>query len=206
VPNRHRAHRRNEGPASPDQPVSERGSRNNGFTISFRVPAGAVREQLAAANAMDGFEESDPISASDAGNSEERLFTPGPRGPGEISEKELAIQRANEEFAKAAAHAEQQDQEMALMRRGMKKLAMEDVPPEMICPISNDLMKDPVICADGHTYEREAIQKWIRRKASSPMTNQRLQEPVQLIPNHALRSLISNFVDSKGGWGALVDQ
>ena len=29
-----------------------------------------------------------------------------------------------------------------------------------------------VICADGHTYERAAITEWVRRKATSPLTNQ----------------------------------
>ena len=28
------------------------------------------------------------------------------------------------------------------------------------CPISQDIMKDPVICSDGQTYERAHIQKW----------------------------------------------
>jgi len=28
------------------------------------------------------------------------------------------------------------------------------------------------MCADGHTYERAAIQEWIKRKATSPLTNQ----------------------------------
>lgn len=28
------------------------------------------------------------------------------------------------------------------------------------CPITHELMKDPVMATDGHTYEREAIMKW----------------------------------------------
>jgi len=32
---------------------------------------------------------------------------------------------------------------------------------QMLCPISCELMRDPVIAADGHTYERAAITRWI---------------------------------------------
>ena len=31
---------------------------------------------------------------------------------------------------------------------------MEEIPPEFICPISFAVMDDPVICDDGHTYDR----------------------------------------------------
>ena len=34
-------------------------------------------------------------------------------------------------------------------------------PVEMVCPITRDVMKDPVmVVASGHTYERSAIEKW----------------------------------------------
>ena len=31
---------------------------------------------------------------------------------------------------------------------------------------------------DGHTYEREAIEKWFRRSSSSPLTNEKLASKV----------------------------
>jgi hypothetical protein len=34
---------------------------------------------------------------------------------------------------------------------------------EIICPITLKIMTDPVIAADGHTYERSAISEWIER-------------------------------------------
>ena len=68
----------------------------------------------------------------------------------------------------------------------------------------SDIMRDPVICTDGHTYERAAAAEWLKRKAVSPLTNQPLAQPVLLIPNHALRSLISDFVQRHGGWEAFA--
>ena len=35
------------------------------------------------------------------------------------------------------------------------------VPNEFYCPITGELMKDPVTEPEGHTYEREAIMKWL---------------------------------------------
>lgn len=32
-------------------------------------------------------------------------------------------------------------------------------------------MVDPVFAADGHTYEREAIEAWLQAHSTSPMTN-----------------------------------
>ena len=50
-------------------------------------------------------------------------------------------------------------------------------------------MEDPVICCDGHTYERHAIEMWLRSNSRSPKTNQPLSSR-DLIPNHALRNSI----------------
>jgi len=53
-------------------------------------------------------------------------------------------------------------------------------------------MVDPVICADGHTYERSAINEWFRSSSRSPKTNQNLTSK-NLIPNHAMRSTIDGM-------------
>ncbi|ETO33024.1 hypothetical protein RFI_04084, partial [Reticulomyxa filosa] len=66
------------------------------------------------------------------------------------------------------------------------------VPEEFLCPITHDIMKEPVICSDGFCYEREAIENWLIKNNTSPMTNQRLIT-VQLFPNHGLRSMIQDL-------------
>ncbi|KAK9810266.1 hypothetical protein WJX72_007655 [[Myrmecia] bisecta] len=64
-----------------------------------------------------------------------------------------------------------------------------DAPPAMfLCPITQDIMADPCVAADGYTYEREAIQQWFAAgHLTSPMTNLILPH-AELTPNHALRS------------------
>ncbi|XWS46101.1 hypothetical protein CRYUN_Cryun14cG0034600 [Craigia yunnanensis] len=63
-------------------------------------------------------------------------------------------------------------------------------PPYFICPISQEIMTNPHVAADGFTYELQALRKWLDRgHDSSPMTNVRLAHR-NLVPNHALRSAI----------------
>ena len=58
-----------------------------------------------------------------------------------------------------------------------------------------DVMHDPVIAADGHTYERSAIEQWFNNHDTSPMTNERLPDK-HLISNVLVRRLIQSYRDS----------
>jgi len=43
---------------------------------------------------------------------------------------------------------------------------------ELVCPITQELMRDPVVAEDGHTYERDAILRWFSvGRSRSPVTN-----------------------------------
>jgi hypothetical protein len=66
-----------------------------------------------------------------------------------------------------------------------------------ICPITQDVMKDPVICSDGYTYERAAISQWMSTKNTSPLTNQPFLHS-NLTPNHMLRSSIQEWLQKMG--------
>ncbi|KAL9656854.1 hypothetical protein ABK040_004388 [Willaertia magna] len=69
------------------------------------------------------------------------------------------------------------------------------LPVECYCPITQEIMKDPVICVDGHTYERSAIVQWLRIHACSPMTRQPMTAE-NLVPNIALRNTIEQLLNS----------
>ncbi len=62
-----------------------------------------------------------------------------------------------------------------------------------ICPISHEIMKDPVICSDGITYDRENITRWLETHDTSPKTNAHLISK-SLIPNYALKLGIENHL------------
>ena len=72
----------------------------------------------------------------------------------------------------------------------------DDVNTDFKCPITMDIMKDPVICSDGHSYERESITRWLLTHNTSPKTNAVL-ENTTLTPNHSLRALIQSYLESK---------
>lgn len=53
-----------------------------------------------------------------------------------------------------------------------------------------EVKEDPVLCADGHSYERAAITAWFASdNCASPVTGQPLEHR-RLLPNHALRIMI----------------
>ncbi|XP_065856259.1 U-box domain-containing protein 11-like [Euphorbia lathyris] len=75
----------------------------------------------------------------------------------------------------------------------LKKADAPAIPDDFLCPISLELMRDPVIVATGQTYERSYIQRWIDTgNATCPKTQQKL-EHLTLTPNYVLRSLIMQW-------------
>ncbi|KAI9190509.1 hypothetical protein LWI28_017837 [Acer negundo] len=72
---------------------------------------------------------------------------------------------------------------------------LTNIPDEFRCPISLDLMRDPVIVASGHTYDRNSISQWINSgHHTCPKSGQRLIH-MALIPNYALKSLVHQWCE-----------
>ena len=59
----------------------------------------------------------------------------------------------------------------------------------IICPISFENMKDPVIDPEGNSYERSAIEKWLDMNKTSPLTRSPLNVK-DLVTNRALKDMI----------------
>ncbi len=72
----------------------------------------------------------------------------------------------------------------------MKGMKIRD---EFICPITYELMREPVVASDGHTYEKNAIEKWLKSSYTSPRNG----EPIEstLIPNYNLKKLIQDIIN-----------
>ncbi|XP_073103186.1 U-box domain-containing protein 4 isoform X2 [Elaeis guineensis] len=67
------------------------------------------------------------------------------------------------------------------------------IPSHLCCPLSLQLMLDPVIVASGQTYERSYIQKWLDGGLRiCPKTRQILAH-TNLIPNFTVKALIANW-------------
>ncbi|KAF2305681.1 hypothetical protein GH714_007507 [Hevea brasiliensis] len=75
------------------------------------------------------------------------------------------------------------------------------IPKDFRCPISLDLMKDPVTLSTGITYDRESIEKWIEAgNVTCPITNQVLRS-LEPIPNHSIRKMIQDWCVENRSYG-----
>lgn len=71
--------------------------------------------------------------------------------------------------------------------------AFQSQPPNhFVCPILKEVMGDPHVAADGYTYDRKAIEAWVQRNDTSPMTNLPLPHK-NLLPNYTLLSAIMDW-------------
>lgn len=92
--------------------------------------------------------------------------------------------------------------ELPLLRRGRRQAitasTSEDhqeeelaIPAHFRCPISLDLMRDPVTAPTGITYDRENLEGWLARgHGTCPVTGRGPLRLADLVPNHATRRMI----------------
>jgi Mg-chelatase subunit ChlD len=64
-----------------------------------------------------------------------------------------------------------------------------------VCPITGEIMKEPVTTPDGNTYEKEAILQWLHNHNTEPQTRNILSAN-QLVPNRALKVLYENYMST----------
>ena len=69
-------------------------------------------------------------------------------------------------------------------------------PPPLLIFLVSQLMKDPVLfMADGQTYNRANIEKWVGKKGTSPFTKEHVAVSMrQYFPNVALKMTIATFI------------
>ncbi|XP_034704509.1 U-box domain-containing protein 1-like [Vitis riparia] len=97
-------------------------------------------------------------------------------------------EKTNEAFKKRSASFRMNDDHSS-----SSQSAILNIPDEFRCPISLDLMRDPVIVASGHTYDRNSIAQWINTGHNTcPKSGMKLIH-MALIPNYALKSLVHQW-------------
>ena len=72
-----------------------------------------------------------------------------------------------------------------------------NIPEEFICPLSKQLMRDPVIAFDGNTYERVDIEAYLKQNNKSPVTGEEAEHSI-VIPNNAIKKQIAAFQRANG--------
>ena len=66
-------------------------------------------------------------------------------------------------------------------------------PTYFCCPLTLDVMTDPVLDREGNTFEREAVVAWLQKNKTSPISREPLNESM-LVPNIALREMINHYM------------
>ena len=80
----------------------------------------------------------------------------------------------------------------------------EEIPDQFICPISREIMTDPVVVSSGHTFDRSNFETWVKQEIQAgkeiflcPMARTKLAcdhtGQVMMFPNIALRQLIEKY-------------
>lgn len=64
------------------------------------------------------------------------------------------------------------------------------------CPITCNIMNDPVITPHGISYEKKAIVDWLSKNNFCPITKKGLKEN-ELTPNYKLKEIIDNYKRNK---------
>lgn len=71
------------------------------------------------------------------------------------------------------------------------------IPDGFVCPLTLEVMVDPVLDGAGNTFERNALLEWLKNCHQSPISRQPLNQKF-LVPNIALRDAINDFMG--GAW------
>ena len=105
-------------------------------------------------------------------------------------EKKISLKKSKK--SKELIYLEEEKVEEKNIEMKKNKALKPQIPHEFFCPITLEIFRDPVILEDGNTYEKEAIEKWLKENSTSPITNQKLFS-TKLIQNLTLRKMIEDW-------------
>jgi len=131
---------------------------------------------------------------------ESSVFSPASRTRAEVQHHETDLQVVKQNVSRSQVApdvamdcgmaSQQQIAELVAQRLFTRELL-----PSMLCPINRTIMRDPVCAADGHTYERLAVESLMknagRMPAMSPMTMRNFPSK-QVFPNIVMKQLIAS--------------
>nr|GEV15006.1 U-box domain-containing protein 45-like [Tanacetum cinerariifolium] len=83
-------------------------------------------------------------------------------------------------------------------RRFSGQVPVSIPPEELRCPISLQLMYDPVIIASGQTYERICIEKWFSDGHNTCPKSQQQLAHLGLTPNYCVKGLVASWCEQNG--------
>jgi len=174
---------------------------------------------------VEAEEESVAVGAgSGAGHSPTQLGEAQLSSEERLALKLAALEQVHEDLFVQASEVEAQRKEKAkaaekdvalprIARKQAEEALRAQVEPDFMCPIMHERMCHPVLAADGYTYERYAIERWLQMHNTSPMTGAPLAHRY-LTENFALKHLIAAYEaaalsakgDKAGGGGSGAEE
>ena len=122
--------------------------------------------------------------------------------PGPLTGNDL-LSKSDHEISELFHYKEELLQKFSVLRHAnfLRRLSTSrssslPIPNEYLCPITHELMRDPVCVSDGYSYERRAIEAWLAKKQSSPMSNSSITG-TQLYANKILKMLIEQHLQQR---------
>ncbi|KAJ9563464.1 hypothetical protein OSB04_008624 [Centaurea solstitialis] len=111
-----------------------------------------------------------------------------------IPTERSALKKEIEAFKNATHSTEEKERSYLTKRTSLGSQPLEPL-QSFYCPITGEVMVDPVETSSGHTFERSAIEKWLADGSNlCPLTMIPLENSV-LRPNRTLRQSIEEWKD-----------
>lgn len=117
----------------------------------------------------------------------------------DIREENAALKEELKTIREAMPDVEQMQVELKKLRG-----IVADLKHDCLCPIRQSPMIDPVVAADGHSYDRKAIERWVCAHGTSPMTNMTLAN-MAFVPNILGSKFVSCLGRSDPSWRTLEE-
>ena len=76
--------------------------------------------------------------------------------------------------------------------KSKKTKLIKDEYSSIVCPISQQIYKEPVLASDGYIYEENCIKEWMIDNRSSPITREELSNNLTIV--YPVKNMIEEFL------------
>ena len=101
--------------------------------------------------------------------------------------------QSSKQFDSANSDVTDKTNSQKLAESGITDPDQDEFIKHFLCPITRELMNDPVVTPSMHRFERKAIEDWIRRNGTCPITRDPLRLD-QLRPDRDVKSAIEGYI------------
>jgi STIP1 family protein 1 len=102
------------------------------------------------------------------------------------------------------------------IREAKEKDERRQAPDAFCCPLSLEMYREPVVSPSGNSYERSAIEQYIKQQHEKYGREKKVADPLQpdssitlesLHPNIALRNIVREYLrEHPSSWGEILSE